>query len=315
MKVGAVIVAAGVSARAKEFKQLMKVGNMTLAERVVVNFQRAGIHDIVMVVGHRSKDMIRALKKNSIVFLENENYETTEMFDSAKIGMEYLKDRCDRIFFCPADVPFFSEETLKAELAADAKLVVPITDGKPGHPILIDSSLIPEITEYKGDRGLKGALDALDIEPYRLDAKDEGSIVDADTKDVYNRLVDMHNKNLMRPITKISLAATNVFFDPETKALLKQIDHMGNVREACERCGISYSKAWKLIRLAEGELGYTLVARQAGGKNGGFAEITDKGLELIELLEKLETEVENFTKERFKEIFRDSEVLGEYFDD
>ena len=315
MKIGAVIVAAGMSTRAKEFKQLMKVGNMTLAERVVVNFQQAGIHDIVMVVGHRSKDMIRALKRCSIVFLENEDYETTEMFDSAKIGMEYLKDRCDKIFFCPADVSFFSEATIKAELEADAKLVVPITDGKPGHPILIDSSLIPEILEYKGQGGLKGALDSLETEPYRIDARDEGSIVDADTKGVFNELVNQHNKNLMRPVTKVSLANTNTFFDPETKALLKQIDRIGNVRDACERCGISYSKAWKLIRLAEEGLGYTLVARQAGGKNGGFAEITDQGLELIDLIERLETEVENFTKERFREIFKGSQVLGDYFDE
>ncbi len=315
MKIGAVIVAAGMSARMKEFKQLMKVGNMTLAERVVVNFQRAGIHEIVMVVGHRSKDMVRALKRYSIVFLENEDYETTEMFDSAKIGMDYLKDRCDKIFFCPADVSFFNEETLKAELEADSKLVYPITNGKMGHPILIDSSLISEILEYKGDGGLRGALDSLDVEPYKLDVKDEGAIVDADTKDVYNKLVDMHNKNLMRPTTKVSLANTNVFFDPETKALLKQIDRIGNVRDACEKCGISYSKAWKLIRLAESGLGYTLVARQAGGRNGGFAEITDKGLELIELMEKLEAEVETFTKEKFMEIFRDSRVLGEYFND
>ena len=49
MRYGAVIVAAGMSRRMKDFKQLMKIGDMTFAERVITNFQRAGVQDIVIV--------------------------------------------------------------------------------------------------------------------------------------------------------------------------------------------------------------------------------------------------------------------------
>ena len=51
MSIGAVIVAAGMSTRMKDFKQLMKIGDLTMAERVIVNFRRAGVKDIVMVTG------------------------------------------------------------------------------------------------------------------------------------------------------------------------------------------------------------------------------------------------------------------------
>ena len=57
MRVGAVIVAAGMSTRMKQFKQLMKIGNLTMAERVVINFKRSGIRDIVMVTGYRGKQL------------------------------------------------------------------------------------------------------------------------------------------------------------------------------------------------------------------------------------------------------------------
>ncbi len=40
------------SARMKDFKQLMKIGDLTMAERVVVNFRQAGVNDIVMVTGY-----------------------------------------------------------------------------------------------------------------------------------------------------------------------------------------------------------------------------------------------------------------------
>lgn len=59
MKAGAVIVAAGMSTRMKQFKQMMKIGNFTMAERVVINFKRAGIQDIVMVTGYRSRPVFR----------------------------------------------------------------------------------------------------------------------------------------------------------------------------------------------------------------------------------------------------------------
>lgn len=94
------------SARMKDFKQLMKIGDLTMAERVVVNFRQAGVNDIVMVTGYQGKKLEKELRHLGTTFLRNDDYETTQMFDSAKIGFTYLKDRCDRILFCPADVPF-----------------------------------------------------------------------------------------------------------------------------------------------------------------------------------------------------------------
>ena len=113
MSVGAVIVAAGMSTRMKQFKQLMKIGNLTMAERVVIHFKRAGIRDIVMVTGFHSNLLEESLGYLDITFLENENYAHTEMLDSAKIGLRYLKDRCDKVLFCPVDIPFFTDETVE----------------------------------------------------------------------------------------------------------------------------------------------------------------------------------------------------------
>ena len=107
MRVGAVIVAAGMSTRMDDFKQLMKIGNLTMVERVVINFLRTGVKDIVMVTGYRADEVEKSLRHFGITFLRNEDYETTQMFDSAKMGLNYLKDRCEKVLFCPADVPFF----------------------------------------------------------------------------------------------------------------------------------------------------------------------------------------------------------------
>lgn len=303
MRTGAVIVAAKKSARMEQFNQWMKNGEMAMPERVVVNFQRAGVKDIVIVTGYQAETVQKELQHFGVTFLKNEAYETAEMFDSAKIGLSYLKDRCDRILFCPADIPFFSEETVKMMLACDGKLVLPVCKGRQGHPVLIHQSLIPDILKYQGERGLKGALDGLDIRPVWIPVQDEGSVIKPDTEEECRRLTEFHNSRLMRPLVKVRLANQKPFFGPGTVTLLRQIERLGSVREACEKTGISYSKGWKIIQTAEEGLGYQIVERQPGGKNGGTASVTNKGIQLIERFEVYERKVEQAAEEIFQNMF------------
>lgn len=309
MNVGAVIVAAGMSARMNDFKQLMKIGDLSMAERVVVNFQQAGVKNIVMVTGFQAKKVEKELQHSGITFLRNDEYETTEMFDSAKIGLSYLKDICGQVLFCPADVPFFSERTVEKLLEQEGRLVYPVCDGRMGHPVRIDTSLIPRILEYKGDRGLKGALDSLGIESVMIQVDDEGAVTDADTEEDYRHLLEMHDAGLMRTEVKVSLVKKKTFFGPDTVTILKLIDKFGSVREACRRSGFSYSKGWALIRTAEEELGYKIVVCQPGGKNGGQAYISEKGRRLLELFEIYTEKVEESAETIYNKIFLKSDLL------
>ena len=191
MRYGAVIVAAGMSTRMKQFKQLMKIGDMNIAERVIVNFRRAGIREIVMVTGYNAENLEKALKDFDITFVRNNNYETTQMFDSARLGLEKIKGKCDRVFFCPVDVPFFTDLTVAEELKLmerndNVDVVVPECGGKDGHPLLLRGSVIPEILAYSGERGMRGAYESLPAgSVVRVSVNDEGAVIDADTRDDY----------------------------------------------------------------------------------------------------------------------------------
>lgn len=309
MKTGAVIVAAGVSAKNSDLKQQMKNGNLSMAERVVLNFKRAGINDIVMITGFQAKQLEKSLQNYGITFLRNENYETTQMLDSAKMGLAFLKDTCDQVLFCPVDVPFFTTDTVQKILKADGRLVMPSCNDQIGHPIRMDKELVCTVLEYKGDGGLKGAIDSLEIKPVRLLLDDEGSITDAESQDDYQHLVELHDAGLMRPEVSVRLVNKQPFFDAGTVQLLRLIDSLGSVKEACEKAGISYSKGWTILRSAEKELGYPVVDRQPGGKNGGAAYVTEKGARLIVLFEKFEAEAAKAAQELYEDIFADSGLL------
>ena len=181
MQTGALIVAAGKSSRMGDFKPMLQLGSISIAQRVINNFRQAGISKVVVVTGYHADVLECHLASNNVVFLRNENYANTHMFDSVRIGLEYLKDKVDTVLFTPVDVPLFTAQTVTQMLSLGRPLVTPVCNGNPGHPILIRSTLIDSILSDDGKSGLKGAVDNCGEPMYYLNVEDPGIIHDADT--------------------------------------------------------------------------------------------------------------------------------------
>jgi molybdate transport system regulatory protein len=64
--------------------------------------------------------------------------------------------------------------------------------------------------------------------------------------------------------------------------LLIAINELGSLRAAAEARGISYRKAWGDLKETEKLLGFTLIDKHRGGKEGGRTFLTDDGKILIE---------------------------------
>ena len=282
MQIGALIVAAGMSSRMGEFKPMLNIGSISVAQRIVATLTQSGVSKIVMVTGYNATMLERHLSGNGIIFLRNEDYETTQMFDSVKIGLDYLQDKCDKVLFTPVDVPLFTSRTVKTILDSGAPLVCPMCEGRQGHPILIDNALIPEILNDCGEMGLKGAMDRCSVPLRRIDVDDPGTIHDADTPEDFSQLVDYHNSQLVRPVVSVSLNKEKPFFDSKIAMLLMLVDETKSVRAASQRMQLSYSSCWNIIRTLESQLNYTLIERSQGGAGGSQSRLTDRGRELLE---------------------------------
>ena len=107
----------------------------------------------------------------------------------------------------------------------------------------------------------------------------------------------------IRPRLKVQIAGTEPFFGPGVRMLLLHIRTEGSVREACEKMGLSYSKGRKLLDRAERELGYAIVERIHGGKNGGGACLSEEGIRFLEKYEQFEQELTEEAEEKFRKIF------------
>lgn len=303
MQTAAIIVAAGMSSRMGDFKPMLNIGSISIAQRIVANFHQAGVDKIVMITGYNATTLERHLANNGVIFLRNENYETTQMFDSAKIGLEYLKDKCDRILFTPVDIPLFTSATVRTLIESGAELACPVCEGQQGHPILIASRLVDKILSDSGEGGLKGAMSRCGVEQMQIEVEDAGVLHDADTPEDYRTLLNMHNAQLVRPVLNVSLAKEMPFFDEKIAMLLSLVDETSSVRTACQRMQISYSTGWNIIRTMESQFSRTLIERSQGGAGGGQSKLTEDGRQLIEAFNRYSAALRQAANELFDKYF------------
>ena len=83
----------------------------------------------------------------------------------------------------------------------------------------------------------------------------------------------------MKPVTKIIFTDDNgmKFFGEGPLRLLRSVEKTGSLRAAAMEMEMAYSKAIKLLKQAEANLGFPLTIRSAGGKDGGGSQLTPEG--------------------------------------
>ena len=83
----------------------------------------------------------------------------------------------------------------------------------------------------------------------------------------------------MKSVTKIIFTDDNgiKFFGEGPFRLLRSVEKNGSLRAAAIEMEMAYSKASKLLKQAEANLGFSLTTRSTGGKDGGGSVLTPEG--------------------------------------
>ncbi|MEA3316876.1 MAG: LysR family transcriptional regulator [Bacteroidota bacterium] len=85
--------------------------------------------------------------------------------------------------------------------------------------------------------------------------------------------------------------------------LLKNINSLGSIQSAADKCGISYRKAWGNIKNAEEILNFSIVEKKRGGKDGGNTSLTEDGKKLLDAFDDLKLEFDIAIKKTAKKFF------------
>ncbi len=114
---------------------------------------------------------------------------------------------------------------------------------------------------------------------------------------------------MLRPKTKIVIENEDDFFGPGVAELFRQIQEHGSINMAAQAMHMSYSKCWKLIKRAEKVVGFSMLTRQIGGKNGGSSELTDEGKEFLRRYHAMRQEIQTAADDIFLKYFSDGDTI------
>jgi molybdenum cofactor cytidylyltransferase len=189
----AVILAAGYSSRMGDLKPLADLRGRTLLARAVDTFAAIGVEDVVVVTGHRGDEVGAAAEELGARPVPNPRFDDG-MYTSVQAGAAAVGDG-RRFFLLPVDCPLVRPETAgrlaRAGDAAGAEVVVPVFDGRPGHPPLLGPAMRAEILGAEPAGGLRELIAGRPEPPLEVPVDDRGVAHDADVPADLQRLREL----------------------------------------------------------------------------------------------------------------------------
>lgn len=91
----------------------------------------------------------------------------------------------------------------------------------------------------------------------------------------------------MRPRLRV-VCGENIALGPGKVDLLALVGETGSIREAAERMGMSYMRAWTLIKTMNACFRRPLVEAVRGGSRHGGATLTETGREALRIYHRME---------------------------
>ncbi len=145
LKIGAVVLAAGLSSRMGVQKLLLPWKGKTVIETVVDTLILSRITEIVVVTGRDAEQIASTLKSKPVQIIYNPDFANGDMVTSLSTGLKALRNRVDAILMVLADQPQMMETTVKLlvdewYLNSDS-LCIPSYQMHRGHPWVIPAIL------------------------------------------------------------------------------------------------------------------------------------------------------------------------------
>jgi len=92
--------------------------------------------------------------------------------------------------------------------------------------------------------------------------------------------------------------------------ILKAIEEHGSLKAATEALGLTYRRTWGDLKEIEEALGFALLDKSRGGKEGGNTNLTPEGKKLVAAFDQFHDKIDSVMDEAFIE-FRQNLNLNE----
>src|SRR5262249_55661367 len=190
-KIGAVVLAAGLSRRMGANKLLIPVRGAPMVARAVDALLESPARPVVVVLGHQAGEVRAALAGRAVTFVDNPDY-ATGLSTSLRAGIAAL-GAVDGAIVCLGDMPWVRAEHVKALIAAfdpgaGRTICVPVHEGKRGNPVLLGARHFAAVQRLTGDVGARALIEEHADEVCAVPVGDGGVTIDVDTREMLEKL-------------------------------------------------------------------------------------------------------------------------------
>ena len=106
--------------------------------------------------------------------------------------------------------------------------------------------------------------------------------------------------NELRYSAKLVLYKDDKFFGPGIVELLQRVHLCHSLHKASKEMSMAYTKALKLVKEAESNLGFKLLNQKIGGISGGGSKLTADAKKIIKLYEAFDDDITSVADISFK---------------
>ena len=202
--ISGILLAAGLSTRMRQPKQLLPFGKSTIVETVVDNMLDAKYSEVIVVVGHCAEQIQDLLVERPVKIVFNPDYREG-MLTSAQAGIRSIdfenarnKSNRDAFSLMLVDQPFITstliDEVIDAYGQTDKGIVLPSYNYRRGHPVIFHHGYADDILALGAESGGVRSLfksHSEDIHYVPVDTDD--MLRDIDYREDYERAIKKIN--------------------------------------------------------------------------------------------------------------------------
>lgn len=184
-RVACAILAGGRSSRMGSNKLLEPVGGKPIVRHVVEAALASVARPVLVVTGHQADGVRGALAGLDVQFVHNPDF-ANGISATVKAAIGALTSDVDGVLIALGDMPELRTQQIDRLVAAFSpkdgrSIVVPVSGGRRGNPVLWGAAYFDEMGRLSGDTGAKHLLAAHNEEIAEVDVDSDAVLIDIDT--------------------------------------------------------------------------------------------------------------------------------------
>lgn len=190
-----IILAAGAATRFGQPKQLLRLKDKYLIERVLDAALNSRLGRVVLVLGYAHQKILQALGKkaqHSKLHIEVNPHYKKGQSHSLRVGLSAVRNDFPAVIFLLGDQPMLNSGTINTLLerfwSADKDICVPAYRGQRKNPVIFGRRFYGQLMDIKGDIGARQLIDDNPEQVLIVEIDDPLCFFDIDTPQDFENL-------------------------------------------------------------------------------------------------------------------------------